>query len=65
MKMYRCRNDCTVTDNDALRCVRCGEIMLTDGEATEENIERVKREVQERQMAYRKEYHEGRNFAGN
>lgn len=39
--------------------------MLTDGEATEENIERVKREVQERQMAYRKEYQEGRKFAGN
>lgn len=65
MQMYRCKNDCTVTDSDALRCVRCGEIMLKDGEVTEENIERVKREVQERQMAYRKEYQEGRNFAGN
>jgi len=39
--------------------------MLKDGEVSEENIERVKREVQERQMAYRKEYQEGRNFAGN
>jgi hypothetical protein len=34
--------------------------MLKDGEVSEENIERVKREVQERQMAYRKEYQEGR-----